>query len=141
MATLKTKETDASVDAYLDAIDDVERRADCRSLVAMMQKASGCEPRMWGESMVGFGSYHYRYASGHEGDAMRIGFASRTAALTVYVMPGLARYPTLLARLGKHRSAKSCLHLKRLADVDREVLDELLATVFADMKQLHGSGI
>ena len=139
MATLKTKQTDGSVDAWLDAIDDPVRRADCRSLVALMRRASGCEPRMWGASMVGFGSCHYRYASGHEGDAMKIGFASRKAALTLYAMPGLAGHPALLARLGKHKAGKGCLYLQRLADVDLEVLEALLSASLADLAAHHGS--
>lgn len=106
MAELKTKQTDLSVDDYLDAIADATRREDCRTLVALMQKATGKPPRMWGAGMVGFGSYHYRYDSGHEGDAMRTGFASRKAALTLYVTPGFGRYPDLLARIGKHKAGK-----------------------------------
>jgi len=126
MAQAKTRPTAASVETYVGAIADPNRRADCRTLIELMSDATGSEPCMWGSSIVGFGSYHYRYASGHEGDAALIGFASRKSDLTLYITPGFERYQPLLARLGKHRVAKCCLYLKRLADVDLEVLSELI---------------
>lgn len=126
MAEQKTKPTEASIEAYVDAIADPARRDDCRALIALMRGATGCEPCLWGSSIVGFGSYHYRYASGHEGDAPLIGFASRKPDLTLYITPGFERYQSLLARLGRHRVAKCCLYLKRLADVDPQVLGELI---------------
>lgn len=126
MTELKTKPTAANVETYVGAIADPNRRADCWTLIELMSRATGSEPRMWGSSIVGFGSYHYRYASGHEGDACLTGFASRKSDLTLYITPGFERYQHLLARLGKHRVAKSCLYLKRLADVDLDVLGELI---------------
>ena len=137
MAEPKTKPTAASVDAYVDAITDPARRADCLALIALMRRATGCEPRMWGGSIVGFGSYHYRYASGHEGDACLIGFASRKPDLTLYITPGFQRYQQLLARLGRHRVAKSCLYLKRLADVDLQALGELIELSVQEVRDRH----
>jgi hypothetical protein len=125
MTTLKTTPTTASVDAFLAGIAP-ERQEDCRTLVRMMTKASGAEPRMWGPSIVGFGSYHYAYESGREGDWMLIGFSPRKSDLTLYIMSGFTRYAELMARLGKHRTGKSCLYLKRLSDVDTGVLQELM---------------
>lgn len=127
MARQKTHPTGASVDEYLAAIPGEVRRADCEAVLALMREETGEEPRMWGPSMVGFGSYHYRYASGREGDCFVTGFSPRRGDLTVYVMSGLDRHPELLARLGRHRTGKSCLYLKRLSDVDTGVLRQLVA--------------
>ncbi|MBE0564507.1 MAG: DUF1801 domain-containing protein [Krumholzibacteria bacterium] len=126
MYEAKTKPTTASVTAYLNAIEDEPRRRDCKSLAALMRKVTGCRPRMWGESIVGFGSYHYKYASGHEGDSCVLGFSSRKADITVYLVPGFGGAEPLLAKLGKHRKGKGCLYLKRLEGVDLAVLEQLL---------------
>ena len=127
MAKLKTAPTDASVDDFIAAVDDDTKRADCRTLVDLMARVTGAEPVMWGPSIVGFGSYHYRYASGREGNWMLAGFALRKREVTVYVMAGFEGADALLARLGKHRSSSgSCLYIKRLADVDLEVLEEIV---------------
>ena len=126
MAKMKTTPTDASVDAYIDAVEDAQKREDCRAVAAMMAEATGAPARMWGSSIVGFGSYHYRYASGREGDFMETGFAARKRALTLYVMAGFSEYGDLLAKLGKHKTGKSCLYVKRLADVDQDVLREMV---------------
>jgi hypothetical protein len=125
MAELKTRETDASVAAFLDAIPDAARRADCRQVVEIMRHATGAEPRMWGPSIVGFGNYRYQGASG-ETEWFLTGFSPRKQNLTLYLMAGFARYPALMRKLGKHKTGKSCLYLKRLADVDRAVLTELV---------------
>jgi len=135
MAELKTKQTELSVDAYVDAIADDVRRQDCRTLIDLMRKATGAEPRMWGTGIVGFGSYHYKYESGHEGDAPLTGFASRKKDLTLYIMPGFDRYEELMARIGKHKAGKGCLYLKRLADVDLAVLAEMVALSVHDVKR------
>jgi hypothetical protein len=135
MAELKTKQTELSVDAYVDAIADDVRRQDCRALIDLMRKATGAEPKMWGAGMVGFGSYHYKYATGHEGDAMLTGFASRKSDLTLYIMSGFDRYEELLARVGKHKAGKSCLYVKRLADIDLTVLAELVTLSVQDVKR------
>ena len=126
MAKMKTTPTDASVDAYIDAVEDAQKREDCRAVAAMMAEATGAPARMWGSSIVGFGSYHYRYESGREGDIMETGFAARKRALTLYVMAGFSEYGDLLAKLGKHKTGKSCLYVKRLADVDQDVLREMV---------------
>jgi hypothetical protein len=126
VATLKTQPTDASVDAFLDAIDDPQRREDSRAVCRMMAEETGQPPRMWGDAIVGFGTYHYTYASGREGDWMALGFAPRKGRLTMYLMDGFDGYQELLGRLGTHSTGRSCLHVKRLADVDVDVLREML---------------
>ena len=126
MATLKTVSNDQSVDAFLAAIEDARKRADCMTLRALMQEVTGEPAQMWGDAIVGFGSYHYKYASGREGDWFLTGFAPRKQALTVYIMAGFDDYDALMARLGKHTTGKSCLYIKRLDDVDLDVLRELV---------------
>jgi hypothetical protein len=126
MAELNTKENKASVAAFVAAIPDAQRREDAVAVTAMMKAATGAEPRMWGTSIVGFGSQHYTYASGREGDWFRLGFSPRTDALTLYLSSGVEQYPELMARLGKYNAGKACLHIKRLADVDAAVLKQLL---------------
>jgi hypothetical protein len=121
----KTKETTASVDAFLAKVDPA-RRNDCRAIAALMQKATGEPPRMWGTSIVGFGSYHYRYDSGHEGDSCLVGFSPRAQNITLYFVPGLAQYQTELSKLGPHKTGKGCLYIKRLADVDARVLSSMI---------------
>lgn len=137
MAEPKTQPNDLSVEAVIAGMADPTRRQDCRALVEMMRRITGSEPRMWGSSIVGFGSYHYRYASGHEGDACLTGFAARGNALTLYIMAGLAQYSALLARLGPHRLGKSCLYLKRLSDIDPVVLTELLSVSAQHIRQKY----
>ena len=126
MADLKTKSTRASVNAFLKTGVTADRREDCLTLVRTMQQATGAKPKMWGTSIVGFGSYHFKYASGREGDWFLTGFASRKQALTIYIMAGFGAYEALLARLGKYTTGKGCLYIKRLADVDLAVLQELV---------------
>jgi hypothetical protein len=135
MAELKTKKTEASVDDFIAGIADEQRRADCRTLLAMMKRVTKAPPKMWGASMVGFGSYHYRYASGREGDWFLSGFSPRKQDLTVYVMAGFEDYPELMARLGKYKTGKSCLYLKRLSDIDAAVLEKLIAASVKDMNE------
>ncbi len=126
MSDLKTRPTASSVDAFIDDLDDEHKRADCRNLACMMAEITGASGVMWGSSIVGFGSYHYRYASGREGDFFETGFSPRKRALTLYVMAGFSAYGDLLERLGKYSVGKSCLYVKRLADVDLDVLREML---------------
>ena len=126
MAENKTKPTDASVEEFLNAVPDERKRADSFRLVEIMREITGEEPVMWGDSIVGFGSYHYKYASGREGDAPLIGFSPRKASLTIYITPGFDRYGDLLGRLGKFTTSKVCLYVKRLSDVDEAVLRELI---------------
>lgn len=137
MAKMKTTPTQASVDAYLDSVEDAQKRADCRAVAAMMAEVTGAPARMWGPSIVGFGSYHYRYASGREGDFMETGFAARKRAITLYVMAGFSEYGDLLAKLGKHDTGKSCLYVKRLADVDQAVLWEMVERSVAWIRARH----
>ncbi len=136
--TKKKEEAGASVEAFLEGVKDEARREDCRKLIRMMKRATRAEPRMWASGIVGFGSYHYRYASGREGDWFLTGFAPRKQDLTVYIMPGFDRYEKLLARLGKHRLGRSCLYIKRLADVDQAVLRELISASVEQMKRDYG---
>lgn len=127
MAELKTRRTTKSVDEFLKTVGDEKRRRECRSLLRIMKQATRAEPTMWGSSIVGFGSYHYKYASGREGDWFLTGFSPRKQALTLYVMDGFAQYHALLRRLGKHKTGKSCLYIKNLDDVDMGVLGQLIA--------------
>jgi hypothetical protein len=122
----KTKPTKASVTAFLNSVEDRQQRADCRKVAAMMRRATGKRAKMWGPGMVGFGTYHYRYESGREGDFMLTGFSPRKQALTVYIMPGFSRFDALMKKLGKFKTGKSCLYIKRLADVDEGVLEKLI---------------
>jgi Domain of unknown function (DU1801) len=123
----KTKASDASVDAYLEAIEDPARRTDCQALVRLMQTITRERPRMWGSSIVGFGSYHYRYESGREGDSCATGFSSRKTDISVYLTADFPGQEALLARLGKHKMGKACLSIRRLSDVDIGVLEQLVA--------------
>ena len=127
MSDLKTRPTDASVEAFLDAVDDERRRSDACVVAGMMAEVTGSTGVMWGSSIVGFGTYHYRYASGREGTFFETGFSPRKRALTLYVMAGFSEYEDLLGRLGRHTTGKSCLYVRRLADVDLDVLRDLLA--------------
>ncbi len=126
MATLKTRRTDRSVSAFLDAIPDAETRHDCQALMRMMKRATKAEPAMWGPSIVGFGSYNYKYESGREGNWFAAGFSPRKQNLTLYIMSGFPRHAELMRRLGRYKTGKSCLYIKRLEDVDRGVLQELI---------------
>jgi hypothetical protein len=124
VAEIKTTPTDASVDAFLDGVEHPVRRVDGKAVRAMLERVSGEPSVMWGPSIVGFGSYHFRYASGHEGDMCHVGFSPRSANLALYV-GGFPEYEELLAKLGKHKRAKACLYINKLADVDLAVLEEL----------------
>ena len=134
MAENKTKPTRLSVAAFIDALTDPARRADAKALVKLMQGASGETPKMWGPSIIGFGSYHYKYDSGREGDMPLIGFSPRKAANVLYGMRGSSDSDALLAKLGKHTSAKGCLYIKRLADVDQKVLEALATKAVATVR-------
>jgi hypothetical protein len=131
MADNKTKPTESSVAAFIDAISDPAKRADARALVKLMQDATGEEPKMWGPSIIGFGSYHYRYDSGREGDMPLIGFSPRKTATVLYNMIGSSASQALLAKLGKHTTGKGCLYIKKLADVDQQVLEAMVVKSLA----------
>lgn len=126
MAENKTKPTAASVTAFVDSIDDPRRRADARKVASMMRRATGKRARMWGSSIVGYGTYHYRYESGREGDFMLTGYSPRKQALTVYILAGFDRFGRLMKKLGNYKTGKSCLYIKRLSDVDEKVLEQLI---------------
>lgn len=138
MTQNKTQPTKQSVSAFLTAISDEERRKDCGAVARLMQEVTGEKPEMWGAGMVGFGRYHYRYESGREGDWFLTGFAPRKQDLTLYITAGFERYAGLMKRLGKHKTGRSCLYIKRLADVDEAVLRELVAASVAHMRTANG---
>ena len=126
MAGNKTIENNASVRSFLDAIPDTQRKGDAKRLATMMRRLTGHRARMWGDSIVGFGRYHYRYASGREGEWALVGFSPRKQNLAVYVMPGFEPFAALMKKLGKYKTGKSCLYIKTLADVDETVLEQLI---------------
>ncbi len=122
----KTKQNDASVTAFLEGLTDEKRRADSYVVLELMQKITGLEPKMWGDAIIGFGSQHYQYASGREGDMPLVGFSPRKQNLTLYITMGFAELEGLLGRLGKHKTGKVCLYINRLTDVDKTVLEEII---------------
>ncbi|MFQ5702225.1 MAG: DUF1801 domain-containing protein [Acidobacteriota bacterium] len=126
MAELKTKKTNASVRRFLESIPDERRRNDSLAVLAMMEKITGERPKLWGPDIIGFGSYHYTYASGREGDWFLTGFSPRKQALTLYIMSGFARHDALLEKLGKFKTGKACLYIKKLEDIHRPTLRELI---------------
>jgi hypothetical protein len=126
MADNKTKPTKLSVAAFIDALTDETKRADAKALVKLLQSATGEKPKMWGPSIIGFGSYHYRYESGREGNMPLAGFSPRKAATVLYGVTGAPEAPELLAKLGKHTSGKGCPYIKKLADVDQKVMEALV---------------
>lgn len=139
MAEIKTKLNNASVDEFLNSIQDEQVRQDCWTIVDIMQKATKAKPHMWGSSIVGFGSYRYKYASGREGDWMLTAFSPRKNNLTLYIMSGFKEYDDLLARLGKHSCGKSCLYIKRLSDVHLPTLKKLVKASVQHMLKTNRS--
>ena len=137
MAETKTRFTGASVKDYIAARGSEQQRADCQDLIALLKKVTRQPPRMWGPSIVGFGRYRYTYESGHSGEAPLTGFAIRGRDLVIYVMPARARQKSLLSRLGPHSMGKSCLYFKRLSDLNRPVLEKLIAGCIADTKRRY----
>ena len=131
MAENKTKPTAADVTAFLAGIA-APRRSDAETVIGLMERVTGLPPQMWGPSIIGFGSYHYTYESGHSGTAPRIGFSPRKAAITFYLTSGYPMRDDLLARLGKHKVGKGCLYVNKLADVDGAVLEQVIAASWAD---------
>jgi hypothetical protein len=125
-ATLKTAQTDQSVEEFLNGISDEKKRQDCYTLLRLMKQVTRAKPKMWGSSIVGLGRYHYKYASGREGDWFLTGFSPRKQNLTLYIMPGFERYGELLNRLGKYKTGKACLYINKIEDVDLSALRELV---------------
>jgi hypothetical protein len=126
MAELKTKQTEQSVEAFLNGVADEKKRQDCFTILELMKQVTQAEPKMWGGSIVGFGNYRYKYASGREGDWFLTGFSPRKQSLTLYIMAGFARYDELMKKLGKYKTGQSCLYVKKLDDIDLSVLKELV---------------
>ena len=134
MSENKTKATTKSVPDFLNTIADPVRREDCRTIAAIMEDLTGSKPKMWGGSMVGFGDYRYKYASGREGDWFLVGFSPRKQALSIYIMGYLEFYTEILEGLGKHTHGKGCLYIKKLEDIDLDVLKTLISTSIKRLK-------
>lgn len=135
MAENKTRQTKASVDKFISAIKDDNIQKDCYTIIKIMKSVTKEEPKMWGPSIIGFGTYHYKYASGREGDICMAGFSPRKQNLTIYLLPGFEKQKALLEKLGKHKTSKVCLYIKSLKDVDLKVLRELIANSVNDLKK------
>jgi hypothetical protein len=137
MAENKTKQTKASVEKFIDSVTDNNIRKNCLTLVKLMKDVTEEEPKMWGKSIVGFGNYHYKYASGREGDFFLTGFSPRKQNLTIYILSGFKNYKALMKKLGKYKTSISCLYVKTLNDIDIKVLKKLVAESVRFMKKLH----
>ncbi|MGP1352190.1 MAG: DUF1801 domain-containing protein [Parasphingopyxis sp.] len=137
MAENKTKPTKKSPADFIAAVEPDWKRADAQTVCAMMERLSGEKPKMWGPSIIGFGQYHYKYESGREGDFMLTGFSPRKTALTLYIMGGFPRHEEIMARLGTYKTGKSCLYVKRLSDIDMDVLEELVAASLSYMRETY----
>ena len=138
MAKNKTTETETSVTDFINTfVEDDAKRNDAFELVKIMQKVTGFEPKMWGPSIIGFGSYHYKYASGHEGDAPLAGFSPRKAAISLYVYLPEENREELLSKFGKHRAAKGCIYVKKLSDIDVEILKEMVSASVEYLLKLY----
>lgn len=135
MAELKTKLTNASVEKFLNGVKDKQQRADSFEVLKMFKQVTKEEPKMWGPSIVGFGSYHYKYASGREGDWMAAGFSPRKGNLTLYIMTGFDKHDELMKRLGRYKTGKSCLYIKKLEDIDKSVLKDLVKSSYEWIKK------
>jgi hypothetical protein len=137
MAENKTKQTKASVDKFINAIKDEKVRNDCYTIIKLMKSITKEEPRMWGPSIIGLGTYHYKYASGREGDMCITGFSPRKQNRTIYLMPGFEKQQTLLKKLGKYKTSKACLYIKSLDDIDVKVLKELISQSVKEIKKIY----
>lgn len=138
---IKTRENDHSVTDFLNNVVDENKRQDCFTILNLMREITGYEPKMWGDSIVGFGSYHYKYASGREGDMPLTGFSPRKQNLTVYILPGFERYTALMAKLGKYKTGKSCLYIKSVEDIDLQILSELVGLSVEELRNDHPQGV
>jgi hypothetical protein len=137
MYELKTKINDASVEMFLKAIPEDKKRQDSFAILDMMKEVTGEEPKMWGTSIIGFGTYRYKYASGQEGDWLRIGFSPRKQNLSLYIMSGFQQNEDLMAKPGKYSTGKGCLYIKKLEDIDQNVLKELIKASFTATKKFE----
>ncbi len=136
-STNKTTVTSVSPTTFIDAVEDPQRQADARTLLKFFGRITGWKPKMWGLSIIGFGSFHYRYESGREGDSPVTGFSPRKASLVIYVMPGYTGFSDALTRLGKHKVGKSCLYINKLSDVDLNVLEDIIRRGVEQMKEKY----
>lgn len=137
MAENKTRETDASVTDFIQSVDHATRRADAVVLDGMFRRITGWTPRMWGPTIIGYGSYHYVYDSGREGDSLASGFSPRKTGQSIYIVPGYQDFGHILDRLGKHKMGKSCLYVTKLADIDMAVLEELVRAGLDDLAKKY----
>ena len=140
MAEIKTKATEVSVDEFIEAVPNPQRREDAKKVRALFERLTGEPAKMWGPTIIGFGSYHYKYESGHEGVMCRMGFSPRKAELVLYVLTGFAGQEALLARLGRHKTGKVCLYIRKLQDVDDAVLEEIATRALAHMNEKYPDG-
>ena len=138
MAELKTKRNDADVEAFLNKVENEKRREDSFRVLVIMEEITGLKPKMWGNSIVGFGSYHYKYASGREGDWPSVAFSPRKQSLTLYIMSGFDSFEELMCKLGKYKTGKGCLYVNKLEDVDERVLRSLIVQSIVAVKKRYG---
>ncbi len=137
MTDLKTKPTGRSVSAFVAAIEDRNRRRECRELLKLMREVTGLRPKLWGSSIIGYGTYHYRYATGREGDWFLTGFSPRKSAISIYIMSGFSGSGNLMKKLGKHKTGVGCLYVRKLEDVDQLVLRELIRDSVEKLKKMY----
>jgi len=138
-AKVKTVVTNESVADFINKIEDETKQNDCFAIINLMRKVSGFEEKMWGPSIIGFGSYHYKYESGREGDAPLVGFSPRKAEISLYLAQGFKERQALLEKFGKHKTAKACIYIKKLSDIDTNVLEEMIGHSIAYIKELYGN--
>jgi hypothetical protein len=139
MSQNKTRPNTTSATSFLDSVEDEIQRRDSHTLISIMKGITGEEPVMWGPSIIGFGSYHYKYDSGREGDMMLTGFSPRKQSLSLYIMAGFTKYEALLQKLGKHKTGKSCLYIKRLSEINTDILMELIKASYSHYKHKYNS--
>lgn len=139
MSELKTRPNKASVEKFLDTIENEKKRKDSYRILELMKDITGEKPTMWGPSIIGFGTYHYKYPSGTEGNWMLTGFSPRKQALTLYIMSGFKKYDDLLSRLGNYKTGKSCLYIKKLEDIDEKVLKKMIKSSLDDIKKRYAN--
>lgn len=133
----KTTETNNSVTAFINLVDDEQKRKDSLAIIKLLKKISGKEPKMWDPGIIGFGSYHYKYESGHEGDAPLLGFSPRKAAISLYIYSATEKNKSLLEKLGKFKMGKSCIYIKKLSDISEEVFNQIAANSIEHMRKKH----
>lgn len=139
MAKNKTTETESSVIDFINTVEDLTKRNDSFELVKLMQEQTGYEPKMWGPGIIGFGSYHYKYASGHEGDAPLVGFSPRKDAISLYLCSSFESKEELLSKFGKHKAGKGCIYIKKIADIDIEILKKMISYSVENLNKLYPS--